>query len=137
MGLGDLHRQRRPWAVLALAGAILYAALIPGHIVSQATARGVGDTQAAQVARDAIPICHSRFSGIADAQAPAPNAPAPSKKKCPFCMGYAPFLAATVGGAVVGIVPVEPVQIAFGSYDSVFAGALTGLPQNRGPPLEL
>jgi hypothetical protein len=53
MGMGVLDRYRRIAGAFALVGTVFYAALIPPHVVSQATATLLGEsTGGAQVAYD-------------------------------------------------------------------------------------
>lgn len=139
MGLGDFHNHRRLFGALALVGAVLYSALIPAHIVSQAVwgPRSLAPAAYAEVTDLAPLICHRGSAAAEKADSPAPSQPAAPEKKCPFCTGYAAFVAATICGAEVGILPVETASLVFNSFGDVFVGRGFGLPQNRGPPLGL
>ncbi|WP_141702014.1 DUF2946 family protein [Methyloceanibacter stevinii] len=111
---------RRVAGALGLLGVLVYASLIPGHLVSQTL------TVLVQAELGVVPICH-RGGG-------EPTDQTSKDKNCPFCHGYASFMAAAPSVAVSFIVPrrvaerVAPVQDAFG----LRRAALT--PQSRGPP---
>ena len=130
MGLGDFHRHRRLASVLALAGVLLYTALIPGHVISQATAL---------VAAGELEIvfelsCHS---GVAETRDPsAPSEPSIPEKKCPFCKGYAAFMTALAGACDAGILDAERASPTFASLDQGVAEQAARRPHNRGPPFE-
>jgi hypothetical protein len=130
MGSGALHRYRRLAALVALAGVALYTALVPGHVVSQATAALKDAGTYIQVS--AAPDCHADLG-----QANDPGAPTAPKKKCPFCMGSAAFQVALVAAPDAGILNAalyQPVAIA---ADRGVVHAVLRVPQNRGPPLAL
>src|SRR4026209_1491275 len=76
---GQSRLWRRVGGVLALCGVLLYAALVPGHIVSQ-TLQQLVQTELGGVEID----CHEE-SGTQS------NLPAKPKKSCPFCTGFAAF----------------------------------------------
>jgi hypothetical protein len=118
--------------MLALAGVALYTALVPGHIVSQATA--VASAMSAKVSGRAAAghDCHGDMASGA-----APNTPAAPKKKYPFCMGYAAFLTALVSGANVGILDAERASPVVFDANAELVYAILRLPQNRGAPVEL
>ena len=73
MGMGVLDRYRRIAGALALVGTIFYAALVPLHVVSQATATLLGEA----LAGASQAPCHEA-SGAADQATndPARKAPA-------------------------------------------------------------
>ncbi len=137
MGMGDFHRHRRLSGVMALVGVLLYVALIPGHVVSQALSGSLASMQGTH-AGDAgadEPICHRMMGGAKDPAAPgSPTAP---HKKCPFCTGYASFHAGLAACTAVLIVAVEPASPTLAGLDAAIMESAVRHPQNRGPPLEL
>lgn len=137
MGLGDFHRHRRLSGVIALVGVLLYVALIPGHVVSQALSGSLASTQGAHAGDTGAdePICHRMMGGAKDPA--APGSPASPHKKCPFCTGYASFHTGLAAGSAVLIVAAEPDVPAFASFDAATVASAVRHPQNRGPPLEL
>jgi hypothetical protein len=133
MGVGDFHRQRRLAGMFALVGVLLYVALVPGHVVSQALSGSLAGVQGAQAAEE--PICHRMMGGAKDPAAPGnPTAP---HKKCPFCTGYASFHAGLAAGAAAAIITADAAAPAFASLDAAIVESAVRQPQNRGPPLEL
>jgi Protein of unknown function (DUF2946) len=137
MGVGDFHRQRRLAGLFALVGVLLYVALVPGHVVSQAMSGSLAGVQGAQAGGNAAeePICHRMMGGAKDPAAPGnPTAP---HKKCPFCTGYASFHAGLAAGAAAAIIAAEPAAPVFASLDAAIVESAVRQPQNRGPPLEL
>jgi Protein of unknown function (DUF2946) len=137
MGLGDFHRHRRLSGVIALVGVLLYVALIPGHVVSQALSGSLASMQAMHAGGTGAgePICHRMMGGAKDPAAPGnPTAP---HKKCPFCTGYASFHAGLAAGAAAAIIAAEPAAPVFASLDAAIVESAVRQPQNRGPPLEL
>jgi hypothetical protein len=132
--MGVFHKRfgRLP-AMLALAGVVLYTALVPGHVVSQASTF-VGDESVsgpAQAAHD----CHGDVAHTDGATDPAkPSAP---KKKCPFCTGYAAFLTALVNSADAGILDAEYATPSAGHIETAINLVALKRPRNRGPPNEL
>jgi hypothetical protein len=118
MGVGDFHRQRRLAGMFALVGVLLYVALVPGHVVSQALSGSLAGVQGAQAGGKVAeePICHRMMGGAKDPAAPgSPTAP---HKKCPFCTGYASFHAGLAAGAAALIVAADPAAPAFASLDA-------------------
>ena len=90
MTWGSCRLWRRLGGALALCGVVLYAALIPGHIVSQTL------QQLVQAELGLVEIgCHEEAGTKADL-------PAKPKKSCPFCAGFASFQLAALGS------PLEP-----------------------------
>ena len=79
---------RRAGGALALCGVLLYAALVPGHIVSQ-TIQQLAQTEPGAVESG----CHEEAGTKADL-------PAKPKKSCPFCTGFAAFQLATLGSSL-------------------------------------
>lgn len=134
MGLGDFHRHRQWASAFALVGILLYTALIPGHVVSQATARALtGEPGAAALEMP----CHSG-AGVAHSHDPgAPAEPSTPQKKCPFCKGYAAFMTALAGACDAGALDAERATLRFTAADSGRLEHTTWRPNNRGPPLEL
>jgi Protein of unknown function (DUF2946) len=118
-------------AISALCGIVLYSALIPSHIVSQAnSALAAGAGKTGRVASIASVLCHED----ANKTAPAPGAPATPEKKCPFCAGYASFVVASVAPASIAIPTVEGASLAQVSFDVLVVRRALRAPQNRGPP---
>jgi hypothetical protein len=132
MGLGGFHRHRRLASALALVGVLLYTALIPGHVVSQATAWALAGTQAgSELAFE--PICHS--GGTQDPS--GPGKPSTPQKKCPFCTGYASFVTADAAIFSAVIPDAERVSPSLVVFDEGLVESEAKRPNNRGPPLEL
>ena len=128
MGLGDFHRHRRLASAFAFVGVLLYAALIPSHMVSQATA-----TIGIPVAFDID--CHGGFENRQDTG--APDEPASPYENCPFCTGYAAFMTALVGECDAAVLDAERIYPAFAVFNEDLAKRTVVHPHNRGPPLEL
>jgi hypothetical protein len=119
-------------AVAALCGIAAYSALIPGHVVSQATLSMLGGAQAEPALE---PICHGGVATTRDSSAPSgPTAP---QKKCPFCTGYAAFMTAIAGNCDAGVLDADLASPTFAVLDDGFVEGFVGRPQNRGPPLDL
>jgi len=135
MGLGDLHTFRELARALALVGVLLFTALVPGHVVSQAAALVGGDT-------DEIVVEMSCHRGMAmPATMPDPDETPPPQEnnpqeKCPFCNGYAAFMSALAGAPDVGELDAERVRMAVVSIDDVIEN-IAKHTKNRGPPLFL
>ena len=131
MGLGDFHRHRRFAAAFAFLGVLLYTALVPGHVLSQATAFSVADDlDAALEVR-----CHN---GVSDTHTPAnPGEPTAPQKKCPFCTGYAAFMTSLAGACDTGTLEAERTTALFAVHHDEAVQRIALRPQNRGPPLEL
>lgn len=113
---------------MALLGVLLFTALVPGHVVSQAMALAFsGDAESA-----AEMPCHN------DTAMPAatddPNAPDTPQKKCPFCKGYASFMNALDGSAHAGTIDNERVRIVSWMMEGDAAGRIAKRIKNRGPP---
>lgn len=137
MGLGDFHRHRRLASAFALVGILLYTALIPGHVVSQATALALaGASGPAEVETAFEPICHS---GALRASKPGePSGPNKTpQKKCPFCTGYASFVTADAAASNAVIADAERVPPSLVVFDERLVERDAKRPNNRGPPLEL
>ena len=131
MRMGVLDRYRRIAGALALVGTIFYAALIPLHVVSQATATLLGESTCG--GRDAP--CHEA-SGTADQATndPARKAPATPQKHCPFCQGFAAFQFAIAPAHTISIVRVAIRAPAPHLTSEGLAGVSLRAPQSRGPP---
>ena len=131
MRIGILGRYRRIAGALALVGTVFYAALIPLHVVSQATATLLGEsTGGAQVAP-----CHEA-AGSADQATndPARKVPARPQKHCPFCHGFAAFQFAIEPARTISTVRVAIRAPAPHLTSEGLAGASLRAPQSRGPP---
>ncbi|MGH6825822.1 hypothetical protein [Methyloceanibacter sp.] len=131
MGMGVLDRYRRIAGAFALVGTMFYAALIPLHVVSQATATLLGETI---VGARAAP-CHEA-SGTTDRATndPARKAPVTPQKHCPFCQGFAAFQFAIAPAHTIGIVRVAIRAPAPHLTSEGLAGVSLRAPQSRGPP---
>jgi hypothetical protein len=131
MGMGVLDRNRRIAGALALVGTVFYAALIPLHVVSQATATILSETTGG--AKSAP--CHEG-AGTADRATndPARKAPATPQKHCPFCQGFAAFQFAIAPAHTISIVRVAIRAPAPHLRSEGLAGVRLRAPQSRGPP---
>jgi hypothetical protein len=126
MGMGVLDRYHRIAGALALVGTLFYAALIPLHVVSQATATLLGEsTGGAQVAP-----CHADQA----TNDPARKAPATPQKHCPFCQGFAAFQFAIAPAHMISIVRVAIRAPAPHLTSEGLARVSLRAPHSRGPP---
>jgi hypothetical protein len=125
MGLGELHKGRRPAAFLALIGIAFYAMLFPWHTVSQASIL----LAQAGLAANPVPICHTEAPGD-----PAKPAQPAKQTHCPICSGFAALQFALASASIELPLP-SPTsgKHAFGTDDHL-ADALVQAPQSRGPP---
>jgi hypothetical protein len=131
MGMGVLDRYRRIAGALALAGTVFYAALVPLHVVSQATATLLGEA----IADAGQAPCHEASgAGHQAANDPARKAPATPQKHCPFCQGHAAFQFAIAPAHTIGIVRIAIKAPAPHLTREGLAGAKLPAPQSRGPP---
>ena len=130
MGLGDFHRYRHLASAWALLGVLLYTALVPGHLISQATAALVTDELGASLEMS----CHE---GMEMGGSSAPGEPTAPQKKCPFCKGYAPFMTALAGICDAGVLDTDQATTHFAVIDDGTVTRVAMRPHNRGPPLEL
>ncbi len=130
MGLGDCHNHRRFAGILALAGVLLYTALIPGHVISQATA--LLPKSELEIAFEMS--CHNGMAETVDPS--APGEPTIPEKKCPFCKGHAAFMTALAGACDTGILDAERPSPNFVSLNDGVAAQAIRSPHNRGPPFE-
>jgi len=128
MVLGDFHRARGFASALALAGILLFTALVPGHVVSQATAFA-GD-------RDSLPIaemsCHSGNAMPVDQ--PDPGGSSTPQEECPFCEGYAAFMSVLAGAPDTCVIDAERLHVAVAEIDDGVAVQVAKHINNRGPP---
>lgn len=131
MGMGVLDRYRRIAGALALIGTVFYAALVPLHVVSQATATLLGEA----LAGASQAPCHEA-SGTANQATndPARKAPATPQKHCPFCQGFAAFQFAIAPAHTISIVRVAIRAPARHLTSEGLAGVSLRAPQSRGPP---
>jgi hypothetical protein len=105
---------------------LTYAALIPGHIVSQLIAALVQS----ELGEAADVICHPE-----DESGPAkPNAPGQSKKHCPYCAGAAAFQLATFGAPSLLPPPLNIGGAVLATEDESTLRKTVLNPQSRGPP---
>lgn len=129
MELGDFHRYRRLASAFALLGVLLYTALVPGHVISQATAFLLADEFGTALEMS----CHEGM----EVGSSAPGEPSVPQKKCPFCKGYAPFMTALAGMSDAGTIDAERTTLQFVVADDQAVQRMSRHPHNRGPPLEL
>ena len=128
MELGDFHRLRGFASALALVGMLLFTALVPGHVVSQATAF-VGDP-------DSIPFAEmSCHSGIAlPVKQPDPDGSGKPQEQCPFCEGYAAFMSVLAGAPDTGMIDADRIHIAVTKIDDGVVAQIAKHTNSRGPP---
>ena len=116
---------RRAGGALALCGVVLYAALIPGHLVSQTL------QQLAHAELGSVEIsCHEEPGTQA-------KFPAKPKKSCPFCTGFAAFQLAALGATLDPAPPqaIACARLALNSETAPSREAPT--PNSRAPPVSL
>jgi hypothetical protein len=120
---------RRFASASAFCGIVLYSALIPGHIVSQATFGAARAGGAVEVASIAPVVCHSDLPG----RTPSPGSPAAPQKRCPFCAGYAAFAVASLAlpGALIVAEKAAPAHV---TLETPAVRGAQLVPHNRGPP---
>jgi hypothetical protein len=130
--MGYLARYRGIAGACALVSVLFYAALIPVHIVSEASTVLLG----AKFADALTVICHSgRVSAAGQALADrSPGAPAKPQERCPFCQGYAAFQLAIAPANMIGIVRVAVRAPTPPLSNEELASARLLAPQSRGPP---
>ena len=128
MGLGDRHKTSLVGSILALASILLFTALVPGHLVSRATAL-LGTPDFGPVAEMA---CHN--SSAMPVTLPDPDGSGAPQEKCPFCKGYAAFMSALVGAPDACMIDAERVRIAVASVDDDAIEHIAKHTNNRGPP---
>ncbi|ODR98030.1 hypothetical protein AUC68_11030 [Methyloceanibacter methanicus] len=112
---------------MALLGVLLFTALVPGHVVSQATAFAFGD--------DGLTFemsCH-RGAAMQDA-GHRPDTPDTPQKKCPFCKGYAAFMVALAAAPVTAMIDAERVRIATWAMNEGAVRQVAKHTKSRGPP---
>jgi hypothetical protein len=132
MRLRDLYQARGLAGAAALFGLLLYTALIPIHIVSQAKSGVVAGARTAY-GDPTDGGCHA----ATDSKSPTPGAPNAPQKKCPFCMGYASFVSAITGAASACIAAIKIAPATSRKSDEASVEGVVRRPQNRGPPLLL
>ncbi len=131
MGLGDRHKNRLVGSTLAFVSILLFTALVPGHLVSQATAL-LGTPDFGPVAEMA---CHN--STALHAPLPDPDNSSTPQEKCPFCKGYAAFISALAGAPAASVIDAERIRIAFASIDDDVVEHIAKHTKNRDPPRSL
>lgn len=112
---------RRVAAALGLLGIILYAGLVPGHLVSQTI------TALVHAELGVIPICHPGGVG-------APGDNSKKEQSCPFCHGYASYMAAAPSSAASFIVRPRMAECFAAPQDDFRIRRASLTPQSRGPP---
>jgi hypothetical protein len=127
--MGYLARYRGIAGACALIGILFYSALIPLHVVSQATTALLDTMPAGHLS------CHEG-PGRADqaSNERAPKAPTSPQKQCPFCQGYAAFQFAIAPALTIGIVRVAVRTLAPQLISDWLVSASLRPPQSRGPP---
>lgn len=112
---------RRLAVALGLFGILLYASLIPRHIVSEL----IGGLVDAELGTSVM--CHA-------GDGPANPADGKVQPKCPFCQGYAAFQLTTpdAGVAFVILPPAAAKFLPAQNYAGLWRAAVA--PQSRGPP---
>jgi hypothetical protein len=126
--LTDFHRARGFAAAFALLGVVLFTALVPGHLVSQATAFAL-DAESGSAAE--MP-CHE---GMAmPATTPKPDRSDTPQEKCPFCKGYAAFMSVLAIAPDAGVIAAERVRIASRMISEGAVEHIAKQTNNRGPP---
>jgi hypothetical protein len=131
MSLKGLYRCRRIAAASALVGILLYTALIPLHIVSEATTALLG----AGLGDGLNVICHGG-SAFADhtLNGSVPAAPTVPQKHCPFCQGFAAFQVAIASANTLSIIRIAVrAPTPHLANDGLLSTSLRA-PQSRGPP---
>ena len=131
MGLRDRHKNRLVGSTLAFVSILLFTALIPGHLVSQATAL-LGTPDFGPVAEMA---CHN--TAALPAPLPDPDNSSTPLEKCPFCKGYAAFMSALVGAPDTGMIDAKHIHIAVASVDDDAVEHIAKHTKSRGPPRSL
>ena len=124
MGRGISRTWRNINAALALCGVLTYAALIPGHIVSQV----ISDLVQSEFGDALAMNCHS--GGSADRS----QTPGQAQKKCPFCTGAAAFQVADLAAPAVVTPPADTAIAHFGASDRGDVPLRPLAPNSRGPP---
>lgn len=140
MGNGGFHRLHAFVSALAFIGMMCYAALVPGHVVSQAT-MAVASITGDNLAPVAEMSCHGDPAAISSAAIPAetpdPGTPVSPKKKCPFCTGIASFHTALTVAAIDSFLDAQTVRALSTPLQEEQITKIARLPQNRGPPAVL
>ena len=124
MGRGISRTWRQITAAFALCGVLTYAALIPGHIVSQV----ISDLVQSEFGDALAMNCHS--GGSADRG----QTPGQAQKQCPFCTGAATFQVADLIAAAVVAPPVYVAIVLIGASDTGDVALRPLAPNSRGPP---
>jgi hypothetical protein len=125
MILGDLHRQRRFGAAIAIIAMAFYTVLFPWHTVSQATGPPPG------LGKSFEPPCHQVSAARDNGKTPQPAKP---RTHCPICNGFAAFHFADPAPAIAFLVrPALRAPITHIVEDD-HVGVSARTPQNRGPP---
>lgn len=113
---------RRVAGAFGLLGVLVYSSLIPGHLVSQ-TLTVLVQAELGVV----VPICHRGGAG-------SPAGKTTKDQSCPFCHGYASFMAAVPSIAVALLVPPRVAERVAPVQDNFRVRRATLTPQSRGPP---
>jgi hypothetical protein len=134
MAIHGFYRMRRMAGAAALLGVLIYAALTPLHVVSQAITAlpgiGIGASHSAP--------CHDEANAADQASHQrAPQAPALPPKHCPFCQGFAAFQMAVAPAHTIGIVRIAVRVPAPQRLDALPASTSVRAAQSRGPPILL
>lgn len=132
MGNGGFHMMRACVGALALFGVLCYSALVPGHLVSQASAL-VSHDEAMLVVEMS---CHSE-TAVLPSKNPDPSEPAKPAKKCPFCKGYASFHTALLEIDHYDLVDVRQMRVLAALLNETPVSQFARSLNNRGPPILL
>lgn len=130
--MGYLARYRGIAGACALVSVLFYAALIPVHIVSEASTVLLG----AKFADALTVICHSGRAFASDHALGdrSPATPRKPQKRCPFCQGYAAFQFAIAPANMIGFIRVAIHAPESELASDGLASASWRAPQSRGPP---
>jgi hypothetical protein len=125
MILGDLHRQRRFGAAIAIIAMAFYAVLLPWHTVSQATGPPLS------LGKSFEPPCHQVSAAGDNGKTPKPAKP---RTHCPICNGFAAFQFAAPALASFQFDRAILHAALPRLVDDGLVGLTARAPQNRGPP---
>lgn len=138
---------RRFASKLALLGVLLYTAMVPGHVVSQATAfTGDHDSQPsvsmschegmAAMPSASTPDAHHAHDAQASDTQESGGSDAP-KSHCPFCDGYAAFMVTLTAATADCAIDAERRHVVQWAAAERAHQQIARRTQNRGPPVLL
>jgi hypothetical protein len=117
----DTSPRRAATRIAALLAVLFYAALIPGHLVSQFIGT---EAPAAEHSSSHHDHCNSDEKTL----------PGQAKKNCPFCAGYAAFQFAAEASVAYIVLPREIFSERLTHADNVGLRRVVFRPPSRGPP---